>query len=359
MLPRFLGLRRLSTQSKHVVVGMSGGVDSAVSAMLLLGQGYRVSGLYCQSWDSRDETGFCQSEEDWADVQRVCQQLNISCIRQSFVSQYWVDVFQPMLARYAAGVTPNPDVDCNRLLKFSELRDFAFRQMGADLFATGHYAQLDHDGDGVPRLLCSPCPKDQTFFLCQVPGEKFRNVLFPVGHLTKEEVREMARRAGLFNSDKKSSAGICFVGKRRFDHFLGEYVPLTAGNYVEASTGRVLGRHDGVEVLTIGQRARIGGSAKRMYVVGKSGSDVLVGEERVRCGVIRGREVRWISGKTPVNVERVTCRYRHTPEMIGASMKVMGDWVELQLDEEHAGIAPGQVVAIYHGNECLGGATIC
>lgn len=246
---------------QRVVVGMSGGVDSAVTAWLLKRQGHDVHGLFVQSWDSRDETGACQADDDWRQVQVLCEQLAIPCERVSFVATFWTDVFEPMLAEYAAGRTPNPDVDCNRRLKFAAVAQLATRN--ADAFATGHYARLETPG---PRLLRSPAHCDQTLFLSGVTSAQLARVQFPLGAMTKPQVRALAREAGLPNAERRSSTGICFVGKRRFGEFLAQYAQLTPGAFVDADSGAVVGHHNGAQQFTVGQRARIGGEARPLYV---------------------------------------------------------------------------------------------
>ena len=350
----------------HVVVGMSGGVDSAVSAHLLQRQGHTVSGLFATSWDQRDEDGVCPGEADWRDVQRVCDHLGVPCVRQSFVSDFWVDVFEPLLAGYAGGQTPNPDVLCNRRVKFDKMRTFVLTVLGADVFATGHYAQLDRDArSGKMRLLQSPCDKDQTLFLSQVSCSHLERIAFPVGHLDKDSVRKVAREIGLHNAEKKSSVGICFVGKRPFGDFIGEYITLTPGRFLEHCSGAVLGHHTGAEKYTMGQRARLSGEAKRLFVTEKRASgDVVLGPAPPLSKSLSARDAVWVAEEPPAAATelRVTCRYRHTQPLQAATMvvpRVDTSSFVLHFDVPQASVAPGQVVAVYDGNVCLGGATIC
>ncbi len=352
----------------HVVVGMSGGVDSAVTAHLMLQQGHRVTGLYATSWDSRDEDGQCPAAQDWEDVQQVCDRLGIQCARQSFVETYWTDVFEPLLAGYAAGETPNPDVLCNRRVKFDMMRQHVLDTMGGDVFATGHYAQLDRDAvSGKMRLLQSPCDKDQTLFLSQVSCGQLENVSFPVGHMTKAEVRAMARAAGLHNAEKKSSVGICFVGKRKFGDWIGEYIELTPGAFVDSVTGEEVGRHDGAEKYTLGQRARVGGESRRWFVAGKGPAGaVLLSSERVVSSSVRAVAAVWVSGEPPARAAaadgmQVQFRYRHPQQLQSGVLRVVpGDAASFWLDFDvpQAAVAPGQTIAVYDGPVCLGGATI-
>jgi tRNA (5-methylaminomethyl-2-thiouridylate)-methyltransferase len=350
----------------RVVVGMSGGVDSAVSAHLLLKQGHAVSGLFATSWDGRDENGVCPSHQDWRDVQRVCDRLGIACARQSFVSDFWVDVFEPLVAGYAGGQTPNPDVLCNRRVKFDKMRHFVLHTLGADVFATGHYAQLDRDPrSGKMRLLQSPCDKDQTLFLSQVSCSQLERIAFPVGHLDKEGVRNVAREVGLHNAEKKSSVGICFVGKRPFGEFLGEYLELTRGRFLDSSSGTLIGTHSGAEKYTIGQRARVSGEARRLFVTGKTANgDVLLGPSPPLSPSLAARDAVWVAEEPPTAETelRVMYRYRHTQPLQGATMvlsKTDPSSFVLHFDALQASVAAGQIVAVYDGNVCLGGATIC
>ncbi len=361
-LSRFHPIRRL-----HVVVGMSGGVDSSVAAYLLRQQGHSVTGLFVTSWDAQDESGAsCSGEEDWQEVQQLCRLLDIPVVKKSFVSEFWVDVFEPLVRGYARGETPNPDVACNRRLKFSEMRDFAFRVLGADRFATGHFAQLDRDPlSGRMRLLQSPCDKDQTLFLSQVRASQLENVLFPVGHLNKSQVREIARQAGLPNAEKKSSTGICFVGKRKFGDWIGEYVNMTAGRFID-DRGNVLGEHDGAERFTLGQRARVSGEARRWFVSRKKeDGDVILAPERILSSSLHAREVVWVAECPPRQSNGgqlpVECRFRHTQPLQKATLTLddeAGHSFRLAFEKPQAGIAPGQTVAIYSGPVCLGGAVI-
>ncbi len=345
-------MRATGRRLLRVVVGMSGGVDSAVSAHLLLRQGHAVSGLFATSWDGRDEHGVCPSDEDWRDVQRVCDQLGIACARQSFVRDFWVDVFEPLVAGYAGGETPNPDVLCNRRVKFDKMRHFVLDTLGADVFATGHYAQLDRDPrSGKVRLLQSPCDKDQTLFLSQVSCSQLEQIVFPVGHLDKEGVRSVAREIGLHNAEKKSSVGICFVGKRPFGEFIGEYLELTRGRFLDDSSGALIGQHTG--------------EARRLFVTGKrANGDVLLSPAPPLVPSLAARDAVWVAEEPPAAGRelRVTCRYRHTQPLQGATMLVSAtdpSFFALHFDVPQASVAAGQVVAVYDANVCLGGATIC
>src|SRR3989344_744656 len=251
---------------KTVIVGMSGGVDSSVSALLLKEQGYRVIGLFMRNWEENDASGRCRATLDYEDVARVCEQLDIPYYSVNFVEEYRQSVFEQFLADLRAGLTPNPDVLCNREIKFKVFLQKA-KELGADFLATGHYCRTDSEG----RLLKGVDPdKDQSYFLHAVTGEALRFTLFPIGHLCKKEVRALARKHNLATSEKKDSTGICFIGTRDFKPFLARYIGLKPGNF-ETSSGMLVGKHDGMAFYTIGQRKGmgLGGEGDAWYVVGK------------------------------------------------------------------------------------------
>jgi tRNA-specific 2-thiouridylase len=235
----------------HVVVGMSGGVDSSVSAWLLKQQGYRVSGLFMVNW-TEDEEGYCTAAEDFQDARAVCDELDIPLHRADFSREYRERVFSRFLADYAAGKTPNPDVLCNREVKFQPFREHALR-LGADCIATGHYARIEHSADGPRLLRAADENKDQTYFLATVSRSQFERVLFPVGELTKPQVRELAQTAGLPNHRKKDSTGICFIGEREFREFLQQYLHPQPGPILD-DAGQHVGAHQGLMYYTLGQR---------------------------------------------------------------------------------------------------------
>lgn len=255
-----------------VAVGMSGGVDSSVAAMLLRDEGHDVVGVHMQNWDAFEESDGTQAEcaeRDTNDARRVCERLGIGFHEVSFVREYWQDVFEVMLQGYHEGGTPNPDVMCNRHIKFDRFVSHALG-LGADLTATGHYAQLDRAADGSVRLLTAADEtKDQSYFLSQVRQGALRSALFPLGGLRKTVVRARAAAAELHTAAKRDSAGICFIGRRNFGSFLQGYLPQAKGEFVCVTTGASVGTHRGYAVYTPGQRARISGQSTRWYVVGK------------------------------------------------------------------------------------------
>ena len=259
-------------EQKTVVVGMSGGVDSSVAALLLKRQGFQVIGLFMRNWEESDESGACTAEEDYADVERVCGTLGIPYYTVDFSRAYMERVFSHFLAEYRAGRTPNPDVLCNREIKFGPFKEYA-KALGADYIATGHYCGISHEGDVHRLLKAKDANKDQTYFLNQVTQAQLANVLFPLGDLTKAEVRAIAAENGLATAKKKDSTGICFIGERNFRKFLRQYLPAQPGA-IETLDGERVGEHIGLMYYTLGQRRGLDlggrhGEEGRWFVVKK------------------------------------------------------------------------------------------
>lgn len=270
----------VKNRKKRVVIGMSGGVDSTVGAHLLKSKGFEVIGLFMKNWDIADETGHCRADKEAEDAEYVCQKLDIPFQHVNFVKEYWNEVFQTLVQEYEAGWTPNPDVECNRHLKFGHFYDYAMETIGCDAIATGHYARTSY-GDfheaqnlsqNVKLLMAVDRIKDQTFFLSQVQQVPLRFTMFPLGHLTKEVVKKMAFSIGLDKiANKKESMGICFVGKRKqgFQEFLKEYTETKPGPIVDIETYKEIGQHQGVHFWTLGQKTKIGGLSDKAYVADK------------------------------------------------------------------------------------------
>ena len=345
----------------RVVVAMSGGVDSAVAALRLRYAGYVVQGLFARSWDVREEQGgTCPAEEDWLRVQQISRHVGINCVRHEFVSDYWNDVFQASLVDgYGRqGVTPNPDVECNTHLKFGTMATYAFETLKADFYATGHYARIKLHGDGKRRrLLRSPGPEDQTLFLSRVSSTQLERVLFPLGDLVKDAVRAQARAAGLSNAERKSSTGLCFVGERgKFGEFISNYIEFTPGVFIQKGTNIILGYHDGAQRFTIGQRAPIGGQS---WFVHQRHSDgmVEVSSEPPFSKSLEAADVRWVLEEPPAPGP-LQCRFRHRQPLKDAELTFSGDNLRLDFAQPQHACAPGQTVAMYRGDECLGGGII-
>ncbi|MDU5504990.1 MAG: tRNA 2-thiouridine(34) synthase MnmA, partial [Anaerococcus vaginalis] len=252
-----------------VIVGVSGGVDSSVAALLLKKEGYDVSGIFMKNWDEEDENGVCSAEFDYEDAVKVCNQIGIPYYSINFEKEYYDRVFSYFLDEYKKGRTPNPDIMCNKEIKFKAFLDYA-KDLGADYLATGHYARVDRSSDETKMLRGVDSNKDQTYFLSQLSQDQIKDVLFPVGELDKKEVRKIAKENNLATADKKDSTGICFIGERNFNEFLSHYLPAKEGNIVDTD-GNILGKHYGLMYHTIGQRRGlgIGGEGEAWFVCGK------------------------------------------------------------------------------------------
>ncbi|TDL34452.1 tRNA 2-thiouridine(34) synthase MnmA [Jeotgalibacillus sp. S-D1] len=354
-----------SLKDTRVVVGMSGGVDSSVAALLLKQQGYDVIGVFMKNWDDTDEAGVCTATEDYNDVIRVCNQIGIPYYAVNFEKQYWDKVFTYFLEEYKAGRTPNPDVMCNKEIKFNAFLDHAIK-LGADFLATGHYAQVEKRDGEIKMLRGLDENKDQTYFLNQLTQDQLSKVMFPIGNIDKKEVRKIAHEAGLATAAKKDSTGICFIGERNFKEFLSQYLPAQPGDMVTMD-GEKVGSHDGLMYYTIGQRhgLGIGGSGEPWFVLGKDveKNQLFVGQgfehESLYSTSLTAVDVNWMSAKAPEASFRCTAKFRYRQTDSKVTVNLMEDGqVEVIFDEPSRAITPGQAVVFYNGDECLGGATI-
>lgn len=353
---------------KKVIVGMSGGVDSSVAAWLLLQQGYVVEGLFMKNWEEDDTDTYCPAAQDLADAQAVCDKLNIPLHTINFAKHYWDKVFTHFLDEYAQGRTPNPDILCNKEIKFKAFLEYAL-ELGADYIATGHYAQLKKTQAYTQLLKAKDREKDQTYFLHAVPPEAFEKTLFPVGEYLKKEIRSFALELGLITHDKKDSTGICFIGERRFKHFLSEYLLAQPGS-IQSTTGDLLGQHDGLMFYTYGQRQglHIGGRKNAdpapWYVVDKDlETNTLIvaqGQNHPRLyaqGLLCG-PIHWL---TPTPDFPLTCqaktRYRQADQACLVSPSTEGRHCVYFSTAQRA-ITPGQYIVFYENQQCLGGAVI-
>ncbi len=352
----------------RVIVGLSGGVDSAVSALLLRDAGHDVHGLFMSNWEE-DEDGYCTAAADFQDARAIAADLGIPLHRVSFAREYRDRVFQHFLDEYRAGRTPNPDVLCNREIKFGVCFDYA-RRLGAGRFATGHYARTDIVGDRA-RLLRGLDPgKDQSYFLHAVAGRQLADTLFPVGALPKSEVRRMARERGLPVFDKRDSTGICFIGERPFRRFLETYLPAQPGR-IESPAGEVLGEHRGLMYYTLGQRAGLGLGGR----TGSSGAPWYVGAkdlERNVLVVVQGHDhpllastglvtgpMHWISGQPPATAFDCTAQVRYRQRDVACRVRLEPDGsASVGFMSPERAVTPGQYLVLYQGEECLGGAVI-
>lgn len=354
---------------KKVVVGMSGGVDSSVAAIILKNQGYDVIGLFMRNWDSslnNDILGnpdlnnnICPQEQDYNDAKKVCDKLGIPLHRVDFVKEYWDYVFSYFLEELKLGRTPNPDVMCNKYIKFDMFVKEALK-LGADYIATGHYARIK-DGKLLRGIDSN---KDQTYFLSQLSKDQLSNVLFPIGDLQKSEVRKIAREYDLITAQKKDSTGICFIGERNFTNFLKNYLPNQPGDIINIEDNKVLGKHIGLMYYTIGQRKglNIGGSTDKIFVVGKdmnknilyvaynSNNDYLISEE---CIV---DTINWISDKKPT---KCTAKFRYRQKDNEVELEYLNDGnILVKYPYGVKAVTPGQACVFYLDDECLGGGLI-
>lgn len=353
-----------SPKDTRVVVGMSGGVDSSVAALLLKEQGYDVIGIFMKNWDDTDENGVCTATEDYEDVIRVCNQIGIPYYAVNFEKQYWDKVFTYFLDEYKAGRTPNPDVMCNKEIKFKAFLEHAL-SLGADYLATGHYARVEHGENGVKMLRGLDENKDQTYFLNQLTEEQLSKVMFPIGSIEKSEVREIAKKAGLATAAKKDSTGICFIGERNFKEFLGNYLPAQPGS-METMEGETVGKHDGLMYYTIGQRhgLGIGGAGDPWFVIGKDlkRNVLYVGQgfdnEKLYSDSIIADKVSWVS-KAPGETFECTAkfRYRQPDNKVTVTLLENGQ-AKVTFHSPIRAVTPGQAVVFYDGEVCLGGGTI-
>jgi len=350
----------------RVIVGLSGGVDSAVAALLLREAGYEVQGLFMSNWDEED--AYCTSAQDYQDARAIARELDMVLHRVSFAQQYRAQVFDQFLREYRAGRTPNPDVLCNRQIKFGLCLDYAGR-LGADWFATGHYARRGLDLDGPALLRAADEGKDQTYFLHGVPRTRLARVLFPLGELRKSAVRERARRAGLRVHDKPDSTGICFIGERPFAQFLERYLPATPGP-IESADGRRLGEHRGLPFYTLGQRAglALGGArglpAEPWYVLAKVPErNALIVVQRhqqheLEAAAVRVADINWLcAARTAPFRASVQLRHRQPAQRAWVEPRDDGG-AHVCFEQPQRAATPGQYAVLYEAQRCLGGGVI-
>jgi tRNA-specific 2-thiouridylase len=344
-----------------VFVGMSGGVDSSLTAALLVEQGYEVTGVYMKNW-SQDLPGMrCPWADDLADAKRVAVQLGIDLKVYDFEHEYRDKVVQYMIEEYKHGRTPNPDIMCNQEVKFKLFLEAALEN-GADMIATGHYARTKNG----ELLRAEDNNKDQTYFLYRVDGEALKKTLFPLGEYTKPQVREMAKERGLYTAGKKDSQGICFVGQIGIREFLSQYVETKPGDIIDKQTGSVLGKHDGAIFYTLGQRHGLDiGGGLPYYVVGKDMSQNVVyvsqnmNDENIWRRQMALADVHWINDEpTEEQLGKLSARIRHRASLISTSATYDGNTLNLELTDEQRAVTPGQSVVLYSDQVCLGGGIV-
>jgi tRNA-specific 2-thiouridylase len=353
---------------QRVSVGLSGGVDSAVAALLLKEAGYRVTAVFMKNWDEDDTEDYCPAAADLEDARRVCDRLDIELQTVSFAAEYWSRVFRRFLDEYREGRTPNPDIVCNREIKFRAFLDYALAS-GADVIATGHYARIGRNGR-LRLLRGADSGKDQSYFLHTLDQSQLEKVLFPLGHLDKRRVREIAAARALPNHAKKDSTGICFIGERRFSDFLAQYLPGQPGE-IRTLDDVVIGTHQGLMFYTIGQRHGLGIGGRRdtagdpWYVAGKEPAHNIL---RVVQGVdhpalfsrrLRAGRLHWIDGMPPTLPLTCTARirYRQVDRPCEVTAAARQD-CEVRFHEPQRAVTPGQSVVFYDAETCLGGGII-
>lgn len=353
-----------------VIVGMSGGVDSSVSAYLLQQQGYQVEGLFMKNWEEDDSEEYCTAAKDLADAQAVCDKLGIKLHTVNFAAEYWDNVFELFLAEYKAGRTPNPDVLCNKEIKFKAFLEFAAEDLGADFIATGHYVRRD-DSKGHPRLLRgTDHNKDQSYFLYTLSEKQVGQSLFPVGDMEKPEVRAIAEKLGLITAKKKDSTGICFIGERKFKEFLSRYLPAQPGK-IETVDGEVIGEHQGLMYHTLGQRKGLGigglkdGGEDPWYVVDKDmDRNVLIvaqghNHPRLFSDGLVANQLMWVDRQPRLKPFDCVVKTRYRQEDIPCHVVPLGpESVRVTFATPQAAVTPGQSAVFYDGAVCLGGGVI-
>ena len=353
----------------QVIVGMSGGVDSAVAALQLQQAGYNVEGLFMKNWEEDDDEQYCAATEDLADAQGVCDQLGIKLHSVNFSSEYWDNVFEYFLAEYRAGRTPNPDIMCNKEIKFKAFLDHAIG-LGADYIATGHYARIEKTDKKFSLLTGLDSNKDQSYFLYTLGQKQLQHSMFPLGDMQKSEVRKVAAEAGFVNHAKKDSTGICFIGERKFSAFLNRFIPAQPGDIVTPE-GQVIGKHNGLMFFTMGQRQGLGiGGVKDAdespwFVVEKDlkNNHLIAAQGHNHPLLLHSKlhasQLHWISETPPPLPLRCEARIRYRQHCQPCTLQSFAnDHLEIKFEKPQRAITPGQSVVIYQQDECLGGGII-
>lgn len=363
-------------KKQKIILGMSGGVDSSVCAYLLKSQGYDVIGLFMQNWDPyvnfdflgqvSDDQKTCDAQKDFSDASAVAKKLNLPIYHIEFIQKYWDDVFKYVIAEYKAGNTPNPDVLCNKYIKFDAFINYAKQHFGCDKIAMGHYASVEFANNQYYLTKALDEDKDQTYFLCWLNQEQLSKIVFPIGNLKKTEVRKIAEKQNLDIWNKKDSTGICFIGERKFNEFLKNYIKVKPGKIVDIETNKTLGKHDGIMFYTIGQNRDLGlGGQQCKYFVCKKdikNNILYVASEKTRTKYLisnycQTKDFNWINDYKQWIGKKIQVRFRHRMKLIDANFEVVNDKVIINY-EASIGVTKGQFAVLYSGRFCLGGGII-
>ena len=357
-----------SKNQLKVIVGMSGGVDSSVSAKILIDEGYQVQGLFMKNWDEDDGSEYCTAIQDLNDAKLVCNHLGIPLHEANFAAEYWDNVFEQFLHEYRKGRTPNPDILCNREIKFNVFKEYA-DLLGADLIATGHYARLDKRNGEIKLLKGLDPQKDQSYFLQSVSAQQLENCLFPIGSLEKPLVRRIALESGLPTHAKKDSTGICFIGERRFRDFLSRYIPSKPGDIKDLS-GKTIGHHEGVMFYTLGQRQGLGiGGVKNApdepwYVVKKDIEDNILyvaqgnNHEALYSTSMQCKSIAWINEPGPELPTDLMVKTRYRQADQPCHIEKISEGYQIEFGTAQCAVTPGQWACFYTNDICLGGGII-
>ena len=368
--PKLSSEQLAENATKKVICGMSGGVDSSVSAFILQQQGYQVEGLFMKNWEEDDDTDYCTAAADLADAQAVCDKLGIKLHKINFAAEYWDNVFEHFLSEYKAGRTPNPDILCNKEIKFKAFLEYAAEDLGANYIATGHYVRRRGADDNAQLLRGLDANKDQSYFLYTLSSKQVGQSLFPVGDIEKPIVRAIAEDLGLITAKKKDSTGICFIGERKFKDFLARYLPAQPGN-IRTVEGDIIGRHDGLMYHTLGQRKGLGiggvkgASEEAWYVVEKDlvNNELIVAQGHDHSALLStgliAQQLHWVDRQPIREPLRCTVKTRYRQTDVPCTVEPIDDEsIKVIFDEPQIAVTPGQSAVFYLDEVCLGGGII-